>query len=164
MDYVKKQRFLIGAIIFLVLINLITLGSFWYGRVQDPDIQDFRKKKFNRFEKELRLSSEQAEKFRELRDEHHKEMTTVVGEVKATKKALFRLMQDPDIDSALREQYLQHLGDLHRKIEKMQFNHFLETREICNAEQKVVFDSMMQRMTSRMYFGPDKRHRKFKRN
>lgn len=162
MDIFKKQRFLVGIIIVLVLLNVIVLGSIWFGK--EPPPMNFRDKGISRFEEKLGLSTGQIDSFHQLREIHFVEMNRITNDLKSTKKQLLTLLESDAVDSLAREEKINRLVELHRQIEEEQFKHFSDTRKLCTPQQQIKFDSLIQKVAVRMYFNPRKKRRGKPRN
>lgn len=114
---------------------------------QAPKIEDI-------FQQELQFSTKQFNEFRALKLEHQKVVKEMLDEIKMHKEELFNSIGKEGVD------YLEsatQIGDLQTKIEIETHKHFQKVRTICNKEQKIKFDAIIQSIAHRMEVPPQKR-------
>lgn len=150
MDMIKQNRNLVITIVVLVIINIVALLLLWLGKPkhaikQGPEnggneivrIQEMLKK-------ELGFSNEQAEKFIELRENHHEKSIELNDELMLVKRKMFEEAMYGD-KSIISDSLLNLSLDKQGQLELLTFQHFLKLKQMCTPEQqKKLFEMVHQ--------------------
>lgn len=124
-----KWLWVLGAMLLLNLALLLTLllGQ-KEGRQAGPSPY---------LEETLNFDQHQRQEFQELRTAHHQKMRALNEQVRALKDQLFEnlAIENAPVDSLTKE-----IGQRVAEIDKITFEHFSQVRELCNEEQKQIFD------------------------
>ena len=151
MDYIMKHKMLFWLIALLVILNLATIGTMWFGRpphpghmMQPPAEGQMPRphRGMNLMKEHLQLSDQQAEKFNELREEHF-ERTRAVND--AAGKLRFEILDEIFSDQFSQEKVdkmLAELKELQGNFDSLLFKHFAELRDQCDPEQKEILKDM----------------------
>jgi Spy/CpxP family protein refolding chaperone len=155
MDYFTKHKFLVAAIIILIIVNLGTIGIILFSphppfppNGMKPGMQaPPQGLKF--FEDELRLTGEQKTTFIKLRDEHFAQVRGLVDSMqKAKAEAYHELMQDnPDNKKA--DSLFEVSGKLQIQLDKMTFEHFAKLKSICTKDQLPAYNKLLEGLSQR---------------
>lgn len=144
MDIFKKNRLTMWVIVLLVVLNLLTISAIWM-------------KNFPRFDKrksggeaflieELKLTDEQAEQFRELREIHFDETKEIHREMNDLRKAITDELFRENPDSAKVMRWAREVGEMHSAIERARFLHFQALKEPLEPEQRDKFRAVMREL------------------
>lgn len=138
MDFIKRNKILGGAVIGLVIINVLLLTFVWLGKNgRNPSRSGNGGGRF--LEEQLKLSADQKQQVKSLRDNHFQLVESLRKQSRESRNELHELLKSPN--SALKAQELtSKLGQIQSQIEFSTFKHFSDIRSICNEQQKKVFD------------------------
>lgn len=99
-------------------------------------------------ERELDFSDAQSKSFEQLRKEHHSAMMLIQDSIHSVKEAYFDLVVS---DSSQKSTFLlNQIGELEKRKDALTFAHFKQVYQLCNAEQKRIFLSVMKRALHRI--------------
>lgn len=140
----RTNKILVALVIVLAAMNIATLGTIAYGylnkqKVTRPNSQNERPMQRDRaerfMERELKLSPEQSEAFRALRNEYRQETAPLMQEIKLLNKQIFEELSS----ETPRENYLLDKADLvgllYGEHRALTIKHMLKVRQICSPEQ-----------------------------
>jgi hypothetical protein len=102
----------------------------------------------------LHFSDEQISEFQELRDRHHDSIIIIQNEGRKIRTALFENLKNDKKTEAQLDSLMAAIGDNQKQIEYVTYRHFRQVRELCNEEQKKVFDDIIQEVLRRMTAPP----------
>jgi len=137
---------LIGA---LVVMNLITLTVLWYAVIRKPQPappprDEKPAENVNRFlERELNLTPEQAEQFREMRRRHAAEQQALQEEIRGLKKAEMDELLTAQPDPAKSESLAAAIGAKETEKERRLFAHLQGLMALCRPDQQERFRAIM---------------------
>jgi hypothetical protein len=155
MDYFTKHKFLVAAIIILIIVNLGTIGIILFsphppfppngmkpGMQTPPQGMKF-------FEDELRLNGEQKATFNKSRDEHFAQVKGLIYSMfKARADAYHELMRDnPDNKKA--DSLFEVSGKLQIQLDKMTYGHFAKLKSICTKDQLPAYNKLLEELTQK---------------
>lgn len=157
MDYFTKHKFLVAAIVVLIVVNLATIGVVLF-TPRHPGMPNGMKPgmpappqgmKF--FEDELRLTDEQKATFLKLRDEHFAKVKGVIDNMQAAKdNAYHELMQDnPDKNKV--DSLFEVSGKLQIQLDKMTFEHFAKLKSVCTKDQLPAYNNLLNGLTQKFH-------------
>jgi len=142
-----KLRILIGILVFLIVVNLATIGSFVYMRVtQDRSEGVWRVPGMTRESPRAGRRAPRAE----FRHEHRKELRKLFSEFHSETQDLririhelqgeaFALMQQEPVAQAQVDSLLEEISILHLEISKAATRKMIESREFMTPEQMKMF-------------------------
>ena len=159
-DIYTRNRLTKWFILILVILNLALLATIWYPRLippkkeaVEPTKQD-KKDKHNRvkrserlvgfLKKELNFTREQGDKFLQLREEHFQKTDQLRRQIDDLRKEMMDHLLEKEPDSAEVERLTVEMGKKMSDHEKMVFNHFLELMNLCDAEQKQKYRTLLR--------------------
>jgi periplasmic protein CpxP/Spy len=157
MDYFTKHKFLVAAIVILIVVNLATIGIVLFtprlpgmpndmkqGMPAPPQGMKF-------FEDELRLTEDQKATFIKLRDEHFAKVKDVIDNMWAAKEnAYHELMQDnPDKNKV--DSLFEVSGKLQIQLDKMTFEHFAKLKSLCTKDQLPAYNKLLHGLTQKFH-------------
>ena len=137
MDYFTKNKMLFWCVIILVILNVVTLTSFWIGKptARLPEHPGGERRVQKIMEEQLRLSAEQAERFEQIRNEHFMRTRPLQGDMHKIRLDLLDEIFASESDDVKIQELLAELGNKQNEFEKRLFSHFHELKEACNEQQ-----------------------------
>lgn len=175
----EKDKFLVVTVIILFILNLFTLGYVLYGRGEPlipllgndgpgpeerfgemreidrkgPDIRRPDMMIINR----LKLDPEQVIKFEELKKEHRKQTEDLLFSGKKLRDEYFSLLKNEPPDTAAASRLLDQIALNQKELDRSTFSHFRKLRELCNADQKKLFDVFIEELAASLNPPPPKK-------
>jgi hypothetical protein len=152
MDIFKQKQNLVLTIVFLVILNIVTLSLLWFGRPQadlrkgpiGPEQNTERIQKL--LKEELGFDNNQAEKYLAIRDKHKKETRHLNEDIRKLKKEMFDQALQSNDQAMISDSLLNLAQEKQSKIEKLTFQQFLDLKKICNSEQKMKLRKLIHRV------------------
>lgn len=144
MKQFTQNKLLVLLVAILLVANLcLMLYFFVFKNHHEPDksrpVSDF-------VQKELGLNAEQAQKFKQLRDEHKAAVKPVVDDMKRLKHSLYNLLQNPQANDSAAKVIAKQIGEKQQEWEILIFHHFEKVRAICDSSQLPKLDTLVHRM------------------
>ncbi len=148
-----KNRWLSIITILLLIANVVTLTLLWANdkktdtnKIPLPPSGPV----FEFITKELNLNQQQQDAYKILRDEHQALQRTLQDSIRKARDNFFELMKLPAVtDSVL--QIASNKGlTFQQQLEILTFKHFQKLRILCNAEQQIKFDNVIQIVLRKM--------------
>lgn len=153
MNYFNNNKWWAIAVISLIILNAVTLTTFWIERKSNHDLPPKQENKggaASYLTKELAFDSMQRLQYDELVVEHRQRTRQIRREVRNAKDAFFELLSDSSCtDDVIKKGALQ-VSNIEQQLDILTFNHFKKVRTICNAEQKKKFDSIIKNAVQMM--------------
>lgn len=146
-----RNKILVLIIGALLVSNLTMLGFLLWRKDCEKKSVERGKSFSDYFEKQLGFTPEQVTKFHQLRDEHFENIRPYLKDVRAAKDSLYNLMHQPGVTDSIVEKAANDLAQKEKAQELQGFRHFRSVRELCNEEQKVKFDSLMNKIINRSF-------------
>lgn len=145
----KKTTILWVVIGMLVLINLVTLTSLWFSQpLSTDDNKRPRQPGSGHFiEERLNFSEEQTTDYQKMRQDYFEKVKPYYDEIRDLKKNLFENLKENNTENV--NELAEKIGEAQAQIEILTFDHFMEVRNIGTEEQKIQFDSLMNRVVDR---------------
>jgi len=144
-----NPKFLKIVIIVLLLLNISTVAFMWMHKPPGPPFPPPPNGQLARdgqapyrfLVNALKMDDRQQQRYAELRDEHHEAVQAIQQQNKDLHKRLYDLLQTNDTVQA--QQLANSIADNQKQIELITFHHFAKVREICNPQQQLKFDSVI---------------------
>jgi hypothetical protein len=130
---IKAYQYIIGG---LILLNVLMIGWQWFGPLKHPP----RPEEILR--KELQLTDEQMNSYRELIREHRIIADPLENEIRVLRKQLLNYNEPDSSKSSLADA----IGKKQSEFETTLFEHFKKVRALCTDEQKKKFDDVLLRV------------------
>ncbi len=139
-----KLKILIGALIFLIAVNLATIGSYLYLQWRAPRFTAAPPEALPPGP-ELRLDRAQQQQLRMLLRDFKQEVQPLERRVQELEERIFELLQKEPGNREVIEQHLQEISRLRFEISKRMLAKFEETREFLSpVQQKRFYDLLMR--------------------
>ena len=104
--------------------------------------------------KELKMTEQQQADFKNMKDEHFKNIRPLFDSMRMAKTDFFALMKDSTTSDSSIEAGEQRVLDQQRKLDLMTFGHFKRVRSLFSAEQLPKYDSFINKMMDRRRGSP----------
>jgi len=98
--------------------------------------------------RELNMTAQQQQDFKQLKEEHFKNVRPLFDSVRAAKTAFFALVKKADVNDSLVNVYSNRVCEKQAGLDKITLTHFRQVRNIFTTEQQPRFDSLVQKMMS----------------
>ncbi len=152
MKYVNTKTGWAIAIIILVVINIATLATLWYGRGggkhHSPPNGGGGAAKF--LIKELAFDSTQQQAYLALVAQHQQAVRDIREQVKDAKENYFNLLADSTASGEKIKAAIDKATTMEEQIDIKTFEHFKQVRALCNSEQKKKFDAIIKEVVGMM--------------
>jgi hypothetical protein len=146
-DYnMEKIKFFKYMIIILVILNVVTISFVWIQRYSPTTEQRPRPQKEDPgvvLGQYLGFTKEQQHQFDSLRTYHHSCMVIYEDSLRKFKEQLYRDLLEGDTADA--QLLSAKIGEFHKFIEIVTFDHFHKVRMLCNSMQLKMYDPMLHR-------------------
>ncbi len=138
MDQNLNKKWIIYALVFLLVLNISALGTIVYLTYRPhhellPPGSDGPMGKA--MEKELNLDSDQRIAFKKLRQDFFNETKPVLDSLKTKREEIFKGLSESKPDTVKLFKTADEFGQLHGKLKKMAIKHFINVQSGCNPEQ-----------------------------
>ncbi len=139
----KRETLLILAIVFLVLLNLGTLGFLFSKRYiggRGPRKPD------KLIIEGLKLNDAQKLQFDDLKKEHRSQINDIEKGEKVYHKAYFDLLKSASTDSLTIDSVIKSISNAKYHKDLATYKHFQKLRLMCEPNQQILFDSLVNDM------------------
>jgi len=141
----KKENFLIGAIIMLFVLNLMTLAYLLFGLHPSlpPPMGEFERqgpeKRGDMIIEKLKLDDAQKKQFEDLKAEHRKQIESIQESSRKLHDDYFGILKTDPVDTNKANMIVQQIADNQKELDRVTFKHFEKLRGVLNNEQKELF-------------------------
>jgi hypothetical protein len=149
MNYFRNQKLLLWSVIILVIMNLITLSSFWiFGkRMNHPPHRNHSNECSQNFlSHELKFSKEQENKFILSEKSFFPKLEKLYGNIHKEKVLLSEKLFESKYDTLFVDSLIKNIANNHAEIEKVLFNHFKEINNFCDKKQQEKLKMILKNM------------------
>ncbi len=161
-----KIKVLVGLLIFLIVLNLATLGSYVYYRWFKPPqfVRLPRTTSKNKLEMKIGLDKTQRQKFLELRREFRERAMPYFREIREIQQEIMDLFISNRADEdTIREKY-KRMIKLRNKIEELSIEMLLDTRKFLTPLQTTFLYRYMNNFSVEKYHQNLKLNKQSRRN
>ena len=155
MDFFSKNKALTLTIIFLVVLNLISIGTILYKELRpEPPFMGPMAPRMERermpgrmdgfLGRELNLTPDQREKFSEFRQEHFEKMQALEQELNEKKKEMMELALSEEIDTQEVDMLAEEIGILYARISRINVDNFQLMTSILDTSQVTLFKKLVK--------------------
>ncbi len=102
----------------------------------------------------LHLSEAQVHDFDQLKKRHHDSIVVLQNEGRKIRTVLFDNLKNAGKTENQLDSLMNAVGDNQKQIEFVTYRHFRQLREICNDEQKRIFDDIIEEILKKMSVRP----------
>ena len=160
MTYIKNNKVLVFVIAVLLLSNIAMLYFYL------TDCGDKKKKPDNNggmraymiktLKDSVGFNDQQIASYEQITDKHKATMKPLFEDITNTKDSLYKLLLVDKPSDSLVNHYLLMIGERQKNIDQRIFNHFSSLKEICTADQRPKYDSLIQHVIKGMIGFPRK--------
>jgi periplasmic protein CpxP/Spy len=144
MNTLKINRWLVIAIVLLLLINLATVALLWTGRDKKQGGPPGGEAAAEFIIRETQMDKAQQEQYRALVQTHRRNAEALRRDMGQYKEQFFDLLQEKNIsDSVLRTAALK-ANSTSQELDILTFRHFEEVRKLLRPEQQSAFDDIIK--------------------
>jgi Spy/CpxP family protein refolding chaperone len=156
MSNTTNNRWFTVIVLSLLTANMVTLALLWINK--KPDREFFNPppppqqggQVFEFITHELKLDSVQQEAYKKLREEHQSQIRPLQDSIGKAKDSFFDLLKLENVTDSMVENYSKKIGNMEQQRDVFTFRHFQKLRAICNKEQRIKFDSVIQQALKQM--------------
>lgn len=148
----KNTRILSIAVVLLLITNIALVAFMMTGnnkKTQSGRKQGSRTEAPKEMVEQLKMTEQQQQDFKALKEEHHKNTKPLMDSLWAAKKAFFGLARNPNTNDSLIDLYSIRVCERQAELDKMTLNHFRQVRNVFTPEQQPGYDSLVQKMMQR---------------
>ena len=153
MNSSSRSRRLIVIISILLLTNIAILAFFLWPRSGQNKNAAGPKPGYGMAEtlkREVGLDSQQVRELNRLREEHWKKMKPLFEDLQHTKNEFYLLLKAPETPDAVIDSAASRIAQKQKLVDLQVFQHFRNSRLVCNPEQRPKYDSLVQIIIKRM--------------
>lgn len=157
MEIFAQNKLLKGLVVALVVINIITLGTFFrkeYSRPgQRPIIPDDFRDVSGILQKELNLTPDQTEKIKGIRSGFFDKEKLLSLSIRGERDSMNMIMFNKNTDDSLLKSLARSVAENEYKMEMLRIEQAQQLKAICTEQQLEKFDKLV--IEIRDYFRPD---------
>ena len=138
-----KLKILVGILLFLIVVNIATIGSYIYFRVQDNgerrnDRFDFPRDFHGRFSRppHLDLTPEQMQQLLELRMSFAEDTKELSLEIAKSRGEIYEILKSDSVSWTMIEEKLQQIANFRMQIEKIAIKKLIEAQDYLSLKQR----------------------------
>lgn len=131
-----KLKILIGVLVFLIVVNLATIGSYIYFRMQHKQVEfipDFPER-FSR-PPHLDLDREQRQQLLDLRMSFEKDTREISEEIRKTRREIYEILKQDTVSMDIVEEKLGQVASLRMQIERIAIKKLVVARNYLSPQQ-----------------------------
>ena len=153
MSYFNNNKWWVIMVVILVVLNAATLTIFFIERSKGVMTAPMHQRGGNTkdyLNKELGFDSVQQIKYEQLITEHRQQNIEIRAEIRHAKDSFFALLSDSaTLDTAIKKAAIR-VANIQQQMDVLTFFHFKKIRSVCNAQQRVKFDSVIKNAVKMM--------------
>ncbi|MBN2613311.1 MAG: periplasmic heavy metal sensor [Bacteroidales bacterium] len=144
--FFTQNRLIIGILVFLLVMNVVAVGSILFYRNKARDIltnPPFPAQRLQRMhpegrymQKYLELDENQFQNFANARNRFHENARKLANEIREKRMKMFEELEQPEPDMEKIGNIAEEIGRLHKELNIETGNYYLDIREICNPVQR----------------------------
>jgi Spy/CpxP family protein refolding chaperone len=148
MNFLTKNRTVFGVLLFLIVLNIAVLASFYiftYKANKKPETSE----KCNPVScqkqgitEELDLTDEQSQKVTQINDAYRLEAEPIAMAIRNKRDALLTLLENSGHDSLKLAAILDTISLMQRQIQLKNIDQYLELKKICEPEQALKLSAL----------------------
>jgi periplasmic protein CpxP/Spy len=150
----KKENFLVGAVIILFVLNLMTIAFLLFGMPGHhlpPPQGEFDKHGPDKHDEiifnKLKLDDAQKKQFDDLKTEHRKQVESIQETSRKLHDDFFGILKSDPIDTNKANMIVQQIADNQKELDKVTFRHFEKLKGILKPEQKDLFPKFLDEIS-----------------
>jgi len=144
-----NNRILSIAVLLLLIANVVLVFMLVKGKGLKPGSRSGKGEPFEMMAKELKMTEQQKNDYKLLREEHQKAVKPLFDSLRAAKTAFYGLMKLDSVNDSLVNIYSLQIGEKQMAVDKAMFTHFKQVRTLFTSDQLPQYDSFMKKMMQR---------------
>ncbi len=157
---VKSHTLSLSIILFLVVLNVLTISLFWFkvyrrpgrGRPAQAPPPGAGSGEFLR--RELDLDGQQVKEFKTIRAHHHQQAGTILEAIRRDRQKLYGLLFRADTDSAQVFRMAAQIGRHHAQLDSLTFYHFSRLKTVLGGDQQEKLHQILEEFFRQHRPGP----------
>lgn len=142
-----NTKILTIAVVLLLLTNIALVVFMLKGKNRHSGkYRGNRSEPFEMMVKELNMTEQQQKDYKQLKEEHLKNIKPWFDSVRIAKKNYFALLKDSAINDSVITVYNQRISERQATADRLTFAHFKRVRNLFTAEQQPRFDEFIQKI------------------
>jgi Spy/CpxP family protein refolding chaperone len=105
-------------------------------------------------EEQMSFTPEQVKQFGMLIEEHRFSMLALRDSIAGKREELSKLLMNDSVSASAADAITLEIGKLQAELEKVNYKHFADVRNLCTPEQKPKFDSIIIEVAGAIGQGP----------
>jgi periplasmic protein CpxP/Spy len=154
MNIFTNNRWITIITLLLLTANIVTLALLWTNIKGDKPYMNPQMKQgaqvFEFVNRELNLDAAQQVTYQKLREEHQAGVRPLQDSMRKAKDRFFDLLKDEQVTDITVQEYSKKIGELEQQRDVITFKHFQKLRALCNKEQQIKFDNIIQEVLHSM--------------
>lgn len=154
----NKQSLMVWVIVILAIMNISTLITIFYhqyqsGKLEINTVSDSKQLEANSekysgryFRDQLKLNSEQMDKFRVMNPVFRQQARAIVIELSEKRKKMLIEMAAKNSNIIKLDALSDSIGNLHSRLKKLTCRYYLDLKNICNHEQQIKLEQLFSSM------------------
>lgn len=154
-----SKKTLTWLLVFSVILNISTIGTFGYFRWMKTGEQkpgSHKRDHRDYFNKQLGLTEAQSDSMGNLRTRFWQEIKPLRGELDQARKELFEILKQDSLNDQKVNVKIDEISEIQKLMQRKTIENFLQHQSILTPEQNKKF---IEIMSSRLYFGEPGRGR-----
>ena len=145
----SNNRILTIAVLLLLVANIVLVFMLVKGKGAKDGGRTGKGEPYEMMAKELKMTDQQRNDYKLLREEHQKSVKPLFDSLRAAKTAFYDLMKLENINDSLINKYSLQIAERQIAVDKAMFTHFKKVRTLFTADQLPQYDSFMKKMMQR---------------
>jgi Spy/CpxP family protein refolding chaperone len=155
MDIFTQNKLLVRVISILTALNIALIGAFlwkdFFHRPPRPEKGNFERINETRdiskvLERELKLTHEQVDAIRKIRDEYEQKENDVEASIKAERDSVNNVMFNAVTNEEMIRLLARRIAENEFKMEILRFDQAKEIKSVCNPEQLEKFEKLIREL------------------
>lgn len=167
-----KLKLLVGALLFLIVLNLATIGSFLYSqwkqdsRYEAPPSRFHSERPRNHAERDRvhRFAPESREELRRLLEELHRETADLRKQISDLETEAFGLLERDPVPRDSLDLFVERIAGLRLEVNRRAMDKLIESKVHLDPQQQRVFFRMVLGSRPDRHIGLDHRPRRMRRD
>ena len=135
---------------FLAIVLLIINGYLAYRLWKKPQRKERNANRGDWIVNQLQLDEKQQAEHKKLKEAHFNDLKPLFDSITSARTSLYALIKENDPNDSLVTYYSGLIGEKHKEVAAKTFVHFKQVRAICNPQQQVKLDSVVQKIVQNM--------------
>jgi Spy/CpxP family protein refolding chaperone len=137
MNFFNKNRLMFWLLLFLVLINISALVTFFmfYSSQKKQPAENAGLQSFKVFQKELSLTPFQSEKVCSINALHRTISEPIISALREKRSELLEELSSDKPDTLLLKQYAEEIGNLQKELQMASVRQYLDLKVVCDTCQ-----------------------------